>query len=56
MSQPIELPLGEIIAQLYEEFLDAYGNEDLASVATAASVIRLLADAVEPERLEADAA
>jgi len=56
MSQPIELPLGEIIACLYAEYLEAYGDQDLASVATAATVNRLLAEEAQPERVEADAA
>ncbi len=51
-----ELSLGEIIATLYQEYLEFYGDEDIASVATAASVNQLLMDSVEPEVAEVEAA
>lgn len=34
--------LGDLITTLYEEFLELYGDEDLAAVATAASINSLL--------------
>jgi hypothetical protein len=36
--------LGEVIAVLYEQFLAVYGDEELASVAVAATVNEMLAD------------
>lgn len=36
------LALGELITAFYEEYLALYGDEDLASVAAAASVNKLL--------------
>jgi len=56
MSQSIDLTLGEVISSLYEAYLESYQDEDLASVATAATINDLLAEAAEPERVEADAA
>lgn len=38
------LPLGELISSFYEEFLALYGDEELASVATAAVINDLLAE------------
>ena len=35
-------PLGELISMFYEEFLAKYGDEELASVATAAVINDLL--------------
>jgi hypothetical protein len=43
MTQHIDTTLGELIAVFYEEFLAAYGDEDLAAVATAASINEMLA-------------
>ena len=37
--------LGDLIHTLYEEYLAAYGDADLASVATAATINDLLLDA-----------
>ncbi len=39
--------LGELISMLYREFMEAYGDAELASVATAAAINDLLSD--EPE-------
>lgn len=36
--------LGELISCLYEEFMNMYGDEELASVAVAATVNELLMD------------
>ncbi len=36
------IPLGELITLFYEEFLSMYGDEELASVATANAVNDLL--------------
>ena len=41
MTHP-QTTLGEIIALFYEEFLALYGDEELASVATAATINDLL--------------
>lgn len=43
-----ETTLGELISTLYEEFLAMYGDEELASVAAAAVINDLLADAGRP--------
>ena len=50
--------LGELISLFYEEFLATYGGDsELASVATAAMINDLLADAASFEGMrEADAA
>ena len=49
--------LGELISTLYEQHLATYGDEDLASVATAATINDLLNEALAPDpRQEADAA
>ena len=37
--------LGELISALYEEYLELYGDEDLASVATAATINDLMEEA-----------
>lgn len=37
--------LGDLISALYEEFLAAYGDADLASVATAATINEMLVNA-----------
>jgi hypothetical protein len=36
--------LGELISALYDEFLAVYGDEEIASLATAATINELLAD------------
>ena len=36
--------LGDVISNLYEHFMVVYGDEELASVATAAAVNDLLAE------------
>lgn len=40
--------LGDLVALFYEEFLALYGDEELASVATAATINEILAD--QPKR------
>ncbi|MEL6341894.1 MAG: hypothetical protein AAFV53_02100 [Myxococcota bacterium] len=37
--------LGDLITTLYAHFMDVYGDEELASVATAAMITEALADA-----------
>lgn len=39
------LPIGELIACFYEEFLALYGDAEQAAVATAAVINQLLAEA-----------
>jgi len=51
-----EMTLGELISFFYQEYLEAYGDEDLASVAAAASVNQLLMEQNEPEVRESEAA
>lgn len=50
--------LGELISLFYEEFLATYGGDaELASVATAATINDMLADAMtRDDQREADAA
>jgi hypothetical protein len=43
MSQAETVSLGDLIALFFEEFLALYGDEDLASVAAAATINELLA-------------
>lgn len=43
MNERIETRLGDLITALYEEYLALYGDEDLASVAAAATINELLA-------------
>ncbi|MBI5794546.1 hypothetical protein HZA87_05735 [Candidatus Uhrbacteria bacterium] len=38
------IPLGELITLFYKEFLAMYGDEELASVATAAAISDLLSE------------
>lgn len=42
--------LGDLITTLYDEFLAVYGDEELASVAVAATINDLLLDAAEASR------
>ncbi len=53
--------LGELISVLYDEYMEIYGDEDLASVATAATINDLIGEAHvasrgDPRMAEADAA
>ena len=45
MTQTIDTTIGDLISVLYTEYLDLYGDEELASVATAASINDMLTDA-----------
>ena len=48
-----EVTLGDLISLFYEEYLALYGDEELASVAAAATINELLADRAErPEDAE----
>ena len=51
-----EHTLGELIAVVYDEYLAIYGDEDLASVAAAATINDLIAEATVDAPVEADAA
>jgi hypothetical protein len=53
MTQNLHTSLGDLIHVLYEEFLAAYGDEDLAAVATAASINEMLTQAPVELREEA---
>lgn len=50
MTQPIQTTIGDLISVLYEEFLAVYGDEDLASVAAAATINDMIADMVASSR------
>ncbi len=47
MTQTTHTTLGELISVIYEEYLALYGDEDLASVAAAATVNDLLIERAE---------
>ena len=44
MTHRIDTSLGELIHLFYQEFLAHYGDEDMASVATATAINDLLAE------------
>jgi|GEM_PF-6950769 len=43
-SSRTDYSLGELISLLYDEYMEIYGNEDLAAIATAATINDLLGD------------
>jgi len=47
MTQTIHSRVGELIAFFYQEYLGIYGDEDLASVATAATINEILTASAE---------
>ena len=49
----IDTTLGELISVFYEEFMEIYGDEDIASVAAAAVINDLLSD-VSSEGIQID--
>ncbi|MFK7931770.1 MAG: hypothetical protein AB8H79_26575 [Myxococcota bacterium] len=49
-TDTLQTSLGDLIHVLYEEYLSMYGDEDLASVAAAATINEMIADAVAPAR------
>lgn len=50
MNQKVHTTVGELIQVFYAQFMELYGDEELASVATAAIINDLLsAEADEPE-------
>lgn len=55
MTRITHMTLGDLISTMYEEFLDLYGDEELASVAAAAVINDLLAAADEGEESAAGA-
>lgn len=55
MTQRIDTTLADLISAFYDEFLDHYGDEDLAAVATAATINDLLM-ADEPKQVVDEAA
>ena len=50
MTQTIDTNLGDLISKFYEHFLAAYGDEELASVATAAVINDLIGQSATPSR------
>ena len=52
---PRQLPLADLISTVYEEFLAIYGDEDIASVAAAATINELLLSRAETASVEAAA-
>lgn len=48
MTRTIETTLGELIRFFFEQFLSEYGDEEIASVATAAIISDILASEPEP--------
>ncbi len=55
MFQSTRTSLGDLIVALYDEYLEVYGDPDVASVAAAATLNELLgeSDAAETEAAEA---
>ena len=49
-TQVTPTSLGELISALYEEYMELYGDEDLASVATAATINELIGEASTASR------
>jgi hypothetical protein len=49
MNHSETLTLGELISLFYEEYLALYGDEELASVAAAATINELLREQDEEE-------
>lgn len=49
-TETLQTSLGDLINVLYEEYLALYNDEDLASVAAAATINDMIADAVAPSR------
>ena len=50
MTQPSNTTIGDLISMFYTEFMEMYGDEELASVATAAVINDLLSEsAVDDE-------
>jgi len=61
MTQYTNTTLGEVISMLYDEYMEIYNDEELASVATAATINDLLMESAahsrgDPLVREADAA
>ena len=52
MSVESQETMGEIIAQLFEEYLRHYDDKELASVATAATINELLNQLEDPPKTE----
>jgi len=48
-----ETTLGDMITAFYENFLDAYGDSELAAVATAATINEILGEAEVVETAQA---
>lgn len=49
MTQTTNTTLGDLISMFFNEFMEMYGDEELASVATAAVINDLLSEAAEDE-------
>ena len=47
MTHTTNMTLGDLVSLMYEEFMDLYGDEELASVAAAAVINDLIAATVE---------
>ena len=56
MTRTTQTTLGELISMFYEEFMELYGDPELASVAAAAVINDLLADSDREEVSLEDAA
>ena len=50
MSETTQTTLGDPIALVYNEFMELYGDEELASVATAAVINDMLTAPLESKR------
>lgn len=52
MSHPIHTTIGELISVFYAQFMELYGDEELASVATAAVINDLLEQQLGADELD----
>ncbi len=50
MTHTLDTNLGDLISEFYEHFLAAYGDEELASVATAAVINDLIGQSATRSR------
>ena len=49
MTQTSNTTIGDLISMFYAEFMEMYGDEELASVATAAVINDLLSESADQE-------
>ena len=55
-TEEMTVSLGELIAAIYEEFMELYNDEELASVATAALINDMLSEDRSAQQVREEAA